>query len=144
MFRHIAMNYIKILLSGILVWFGVSISFYVLSFVPLANSSYPLQALLVMLLIIFYANESAKLYYKNGSEIHGLVIGIIMSITALLLDIIITVPLFEIPNGRSYQHFFSNPALWVLASLHILTVYFYWRNKIRVKSSNINCIKRTA
>ncbi|MBF4515545.1 DUF5367 family protein [Flavobacterium sp. ANB] len=125
------MNYVKILLPGILVWIAVSISFYILSFVPLVNSSFPLQAALVMLLIIFYANESAKIYYKSGSKIHGFVIGITMSIIVLLLDIIITVPFFEIPNGRSYHHFFSNPVLWILVSLNILTVYFYWRNQVR-------------
>lgn len=126
------MNYLKILLPGILVWIAVSISFYILSFVPLVNSSFPLQALLVMMLIVFYANESAKLYYKTGLKIHGLVIGIIMSFMGLLLDILITVPFFEIPNGRNYQTFFSNPVLWILICLNTLTVYFYWRTKIKI------------
>jgi hypothetical protein len=77
------------------------------------------------------ANESTKLYYKTRSKIHGFVIGIIISKIALLLNIFITVPFFEIPNGRNYQSFFSNPLLWILVSLNILTVYLYWRNEIK-------------
>ncbi|TDO83058.1 hypothetical protein EV143_102322 [Flavobacterium chryseum] len=99
------MNYLKILLPGILVWISVSISFYILSFVPLVNSSLNLQAALVMMLLVFYANESAKFYYKTGRKTHGFVIGLIMSLTALLLDILITVPFIEIPNGEIIKLF---------------------------------------
>ncbi|WP_456312513.1 DUF5367 family protein [Pseudomonas shirazensis] len=127
------MKYLKILFPGLLLWFCISISFYILSFVPLVNSSYKLQVALVMMLTVIYTNEIAKFYYKDDQRFHGLVIGLIMSITALLLDILITIPFIEIPSGRNYQSFFSNPVVWILCALNIITVYFYWRNKVKIK-----------
>lgn len=84
-----------------------------------------------MVFIVLYANESALFYYKSGIKLHGLLLGIIMSLTALLLDALITVPFIEIPNGRSYYSFFSSPAIWILASINSITVYCFWRMKIK-------------
>ncbi|WP_131494911.1 DUF5367 family protein [Flavobacterium sp. MEB061] len=86
-----------------------------------------------MIFIVLYANESALFYYKNGIKLHGLLLGIIMSLTALLLDALITVPFIEIPNGGNYYSFFSSPVLWILASINSITVYCFWRMKIKSK-----------
>ena len=125
------MKYLKILLPGIFVWLCVSFTFYILGFVPLINGSFKSQAVIVMVFIVLYANESALFYYKSGIKLHGLLLGIIMSLTALLLDALITVPFIEIPNGRSYYSFFSSPAIWILASINSITVYCFWRMKIK-------------
>jgi len=127
------MKYLKILLPGTIVWLCVSVSFYILSFVPLINGSFKSQAIIVMIFIVLYANESALFYYKKGIKLHGLLLGIIMSLTALLLDALITVPFIEIPNGRSYYSFFSSSVLWILASINSITVYCFWRMKIKSK-----------
>ena len=87
-----------------------------------------------MILIILYANESALLYYNNGIKIHGLALGMIMSLTALFLDVLITVPFVEIPNGVTYNSFFSSPVLWILATINCVTVYCFWRIKIKHKA----------
>lgn len=64
----------------------------------------------------------------------GLQLGIIMSLTALFLDIIITVPFVEIPNGRSYESFFTSPVLWILAFVNAFSV-FLWKKGNKVKKS---------
>ena len=84
-----------------------------------------------MIFIVLYANESALLYYKNGIKIHGLALGMIMSLTALFLDVLITVPFVEIPIGGTYHSFFSSPILWILATINCVTVYCFWRIKIK-------------
>jgi hypothetical protein len=84
-------------------------------------------------MIILYSSTGAYFYYKNGSKTNGLTLGIVMSLTALILDALITVPYVEIPNGRSYQSFFSSPFLWLLALVNVITVYSLWRVKIRAK-----------
>jgi len=127
------MKYLKILLPGTIVWLCVSVSFYVLSFVPLINGSFKSQAVIVMIFIVLYANESALFYYKKGIKLHGLLLGMIMSLTALVLDALITVPFIEIPNGRSYYSFFSSSVLWILAGINSITVYCFWRMKIKSK-----------
>lgn len=125
------MKYLKILLPGIFVWLCISVSFYILDFVPLINGSFKSKAVIIMIFIVLYANESALFYYKNGIKLHGLLLGMIMSLTALLLDALITVPFIEIPNGRSYYSFFGSPVLWILAGINSITVYCFWRMKIK-------------
>jgi len=72
-------------------------------------------------------------YYKKGNKIHGLLLGIIMSVTVLILDALITVPFVEILNGETYQSFFSSTVVWILAIINLITVYCFWRIKIKKK-----------
>jgi hypothetical protein len=120
------MKYIRALFSGILVWFAVSISFYILEQIPVVKNSFFLQSVIVAICIAFFAIVAAKFYYLKNYKMSGLQLGIIMSLTALFLDVIITVPFVEIPNGRSYESFFTSPVLWVLAFLNAISV-FLWR-----------------
>ncbi|RED23682.1 hypothetical protein BD847_2745 [Flavobacterium cutihirudinis] len=123
------MNYFRAILSGLIVWICVSLSFYILDQIPFIKEFFWLQSLIAMFGIIFFGILGAKIYYKKVSKTNGLLLGIAMSITALVLDILITVPFVEIPNGRSYYSFFSSPILWILATINVLSVYFYWKKK---------------
>jgi hypothetical protein len=124
------MNYSRAIVSGLIVWLCVSVSFYVLEHIPVINKSYNTQIIIIGLLILLYAWIAAGFYYKKGDKTPGLQVGIIISLTAILLDIAITVPLVEIPKGNSYQDFFSSPALWILSILNALTVFFYWKRTV--------------
>ena len=126
------MNYIKALFSGFLVWLCLIFSFYVLENIPMMKNFFVGQALIITIAIVFYAVGSAALYYKKENKPNGFLLGMAMSATALLLDVFITVPRFEIPKGGSYLSFFSSPFLWLLVSVTVLSVYFYWRKKIRI------------
>ncbi|WP_166924038.1 DUF5367 family protein [Flavobacterium poyangense] len=127
------MNYYKILVPGIFVWICVSLSFALLELIPILKNHFNIQALIVMILIVLYAFTGSFFYYKNGSKTNGLLLGLTMSFTALLLDVLITVPFVEIPNGRTYESFFSSPFLWLLVFLNSATVYCYWKVKIQPK-----------
>jgi hypothetical protein len=120
------------IVSGLFVWICVILSFYALELIPLLEDSFSAQALIVMICILLYAFLGAKFYYKKGYQTNGITTGILMSGTALLLDVFITVPFIEIPNGRSYQSFFSSPVLWILVLITVFTVYFYWRKNIKI------------
>jgi hypothetical protein len=127
------MNYLKILLPGIFVWLCLSISFYISEQFPVLKNNFNIQAIIILIMIILYSSTGAYFYYKNGSKTNGLTLGIVMSLTALILDALITVPYVEIPNGRSYQSFFLSPFLWLLALVNVITVYSLWRIKVRAK-----------
>jgi hypothetical protein len=127
------MNYVKILLPGIFVWLCLSISFYISEQFPVLKNNFNIQAIIILIMIILYSSTGAYFYYKNGAKTNGLTLGIVMSLTALILDALITVPYVEIPNGRSYQSFFSSPFLWLLALVNVITVYSLWRVKMRAK-----------
>lgn len=128
------MNYPRALFSGFLVWILVSISFYVLDQIPFIKDFFWWQSLIVMFGIVFFGILGAKIYYKKTFQTNGLSLGIVMSAIALILDIFITVPFVEIPNGRNYYTFFTSPVLWLLATINALSVYFYWKKKINLRS----------
>jgi hypothetical protein len=91
-----------------------------------------LQALIVAVLIIPFAIFGASVYYKNGNNDNGFVLGIKMVITALILDALITVPFVVIPTGGSYLSFYTFPLLWLLVAVNMATVYLYWKLKVKV------------
>ena len=119
------MNYPRAILAGVIAWLCVVITFYVLEHIPFFKESETVQAFIAAFTIIFYAWFSAWLYYKKAVKKSGLQTGIVITGTALLLDVLVTVPLIEIPKGSSYQAFFSNPLLWILALINVLTVFVY-------------------
>lgn len=48
------------------------------------------------------------LYYKSGDKLNGFALGLVMLITGIVLDLIVTVPLFILPQGGGYSTYFSN------------------------------------
>jgi hypothetical protein len=127
------MNYIRAIQSGVFVWMLVITTFTVLGLMSGTRDSFLLQSIIVSFLMFGYATLGAILYYKKGNREHGVSVGLIISTTALTLDVLITVPFFEIPAGRSYQSFFTSPVLWVLVVINILTVYVYYLLSVKVK-----------
>lgn len=117
--------------TGALIWLFVFTTFSLLGYVPTIKDSLNHQTLIVALLIIPYALFGTSIYYKNGNKVHGLVSATIMSLTAILLDVLITVPLVEIPKGGSYIRFFTYPLFWLLVAINTSTVYLYWIFKIK-------------
>jgi hypothetical protein len=127
------MKYIRAIFSGILVWFAVSLSFYILEQIPVVKDYFFWQSVIMAILIVFFAIGAAKFYYLKKYKMSGLQLGIIMSFTALFLDVIITVPFVEIPNGRSYESFFTSPVLWILAFVNAVSI-FIWRKQNNKKT----------
>lgn len=125
------MKHFRAISIGAMVWGLTFISFAILGFVPSIKDSLYLQALVVSILIVPFAILGASIFYRNGNKENGMTIGIIMALTALILDALITVPVIEIPKGGSYQSFYSFPLLWFLVLTNITTVYFFWKIKIR-------------
>lgn len=128
------MKTIRTLAVGSLIWALVFTSFAVLDGLPSLKGNVDSQALIISFLMIPFATLGTYIYYKNGNKDHGFKIALIMALTALALDALVTVPLLEIPQGRSYQSFFSYPQLWLLVLLNMLTIYLYWRLKVQTKT----------
>jgi hypothetical protein len=121
----------RAILAGSLVWFFVFSVFAVFSFVPSIKDSALLQALIIGILIIPFAIFGTTFYYKKGDDTNGLTIGFVMIVTALILDVLITVPLVEIPyNNSSYKAFFTNPLLWMLVVENLAVIFLYWKFKL--------------
>lgn len=121
------MNYLRAVLSGTIAWLCIVITFYVLENIPFFKASLIVQVIIAAFAIVFYAWSAAWFYYKKAEKKLGLQVGIVITATALILDVLITVPLIEIPKGSSYEAFFSNPLLWILAVVNVTTVFAYWK-----------------
>ncbi|WP_163410510.1 DUF5367 family protein [Flavobacterium ajazii] len=129
------MNYPRALLAGVIAWLCVVMTFYVLEHIPFFKESETVQAFIAAFTIIFYAWSAAWFYYKKAAKKSGLKAGIVITGTALLLDLLVTVPFIEIPKGNGYQTFFSNPLLWILAVINVFTVYVYLKRNTSVSQN---------
>ncbi|MCU0437876.1 MAG: DUF5367 domain-containing protein [Raineya sp.] len=125
------MKNFRAILTGALIWLFIFITFAILGYIPTIKDSLNQQTLIVAIFIVPFALFGASIFYKNGNKVHGLISGTIMSVTAIILDALITVPFVEIPKGGSYASFFTFPLFWLLVTINTVTVYLYWFFKIK-------------
>ena len=86
------------------------------------------QANLVLAIaIIPAAMLGARFYYRQGHKTNGFVLGASMFTIAMILDALITVPVFIIPAGGNHISFFTDPGFWMIGMEYILAVVVYWR-----------------
>ena len=125
------MNSIKAIIIALLIWV-VGVSFFSLSYaMPLLNNV-ELQANLTLAIILIPTVwVGTRLYYRWGKQIHGLKVGVIILLTLISMDALITVPYFIIPYGGSYQEFFGAASFWLIAMECLLVIYLYWRSNIK-------------
>lgn len=112
------------IVCGMFVWI-LGVSFYLLSFyVPILDNT-ELQSNVVLALgIIPSACLGTYLFYTK-SYIKPSVLGLTFVIVATLLDVIITVPVFLIPNGGSYSEFFGDPMFYtIIVEFYFIVFYF--------------------
>jgi hypothetical protein len=131
------MTKIRAILVGSLIWLMIFSTFTVLSYIPNIKDSALQQFLIVALLAIPFTILGASIFYKNRNKANGFLIGLIIVITALTLDVLITVPFTIIPNQGTYHSFFTSKFLWILVAEVVTIVYFYWKLKIKTKLQNI-------
>ena len=81
-----------------------------------------------MIPIVFFG---ASYYYKNRDKINGFILGGVMLATGIILDIIITMPLFIIPQGISYVKFFLNSLALIGYAEFIILAGLYWLKKVK-------------
>ena len=67
----------------------------------------------------------ARYYYKKGSQTPGYRLAAIMVFTAVVLDAMITVPVFFLPIGVTYGVFFGGGEFWVLIAEYAGIVMWY-------------------
>lgn len=127
------MKQLKAILIALFIW-GFGVSIYVMSFyVPLLTDAEKQANLLLSISVIPLVWFGAKQYYKKEEMTHGFWLGQAFFLTSALLDALITVPVFIIPNGGSYLQFYSDPGFWFIGFefLAVVTLYYYRETKRR-------------
>ncbi len=119
------MNKIRAVLSGIILWIMIFSLYTLISFIPLFRQSIILQNSIVFIGVIIFVYFSVLFYFRKGKKISGLMLAILMIITALGLDALVTVPMVMIPQGIGYKIFYATPFLWLMvAEILMFTVLF--------------------
>ena len=117
----------SVIISSLLVWLLGLIAYSVSHFIPIMDDS-ELQANWVLAIaVIPLAGLGAHLYYRKGHQTDGFKLGIAMFLVAMLLDALITVPVFVIPDGGNHLSFFTDLGFWIIALEYIGVVVVYWK-----------------
>ena len=104
-------------------------------FVPLMEDQELQANLVLMVAIIPVVLLGAHLYYRRGHVTHGLPLGIVMFMGAMVLDAIITVPLFIMPGGGDHRSFFGDPGFWLIGVEYVALVIIYSKIRLREPSA---------
>lgn len=122
------------IVCAMLVWL-LGVSFYLISFyVPVLENTELQSNITLALAIIPSSCLGTYLFYKK-SYIKPTALALTFVIVAIVLDVLITVPVFIIPNGGSYSDFFGDPMFYTLVvEFYFIVLYFgkYLTKKIKV------------
>lgn len=129
------LNFKDVLISSLVIYV-LGITAYLASFLFPLMEDPELQAnLILMIAIAPAALLGGHLYYRRGHWTHGFVLGCALFASAIVLDAVITVPLFIIPNGGNHISFFGDPGFWLIGFEYVAVVVAYW--KVRTINSQI-------
>lgn len=117
------MNLKRAILFGALLWVLIFVWWSILMFVPGLTET--IQYIIHFVLLIIAASYIASRYYKKKDKVNGFLLGLVFLVTGIILDAVITVPLFTIPQGTGYLDFFFNPLMLVGYVISVLTVGIY-------------------
>jgi hypothetical protein len=126
------MNALRALLVGALLWAVIFIEWSILLFAPVVKDMGDRQNFVHYVLLIPIVLFGAWLFYKNGNKTNGFLAGVLMLIAGIVLDALITVPLFAGPqNGVTHVEFFTSG--WMLIGFVelILISGLYWMKKVK-------------
>ncbi|QSE98793.1 DUF5367 family protein [Fulvivirga lutea] len=122
-----SLNLKQVVISSLVVYIIGITAFVGSYFVEILENANQQANYVLMLAIIPAALIGAYLYYRRGYQTNGFLLGTMMFLGAMLLDAIITVPVFIIPNGGDYLSFFGDPGFWLIAVEYISVVAAYWK-----------------
>ncbi|EZH75255.1 hypothetical protein ATO12_00320 [Aquimarina atlantica] len=112
------------IICAIVVWI-LGISFYLLSHsVPILENPERQSNIVLVLVIIPSAWLGTYVFYKyNYMKPSSLALTFVL--VAITLDVLVTVPVFVIPNGGSYSDFFGNPMFYTIVVEFYFTVLYF-------------------
>lgn len=109
---------------AVLVWV-LGVSFYLGSFyVPIIENPEKQANIILAIGIIPSAVLGSYLFYCKG-KMKPSKLAFMFVVTAVLLDVLITIPVFVMPEGGSYSEFFKNPMFYgIVLEFYLLVFYF--------------------
>jgi len=127
----------RIIYIGVVIWILAVLLYSSSFYLPILKDASTQANTVLFIAVMPLVWLGCHFYYKEDNQTHGIKVGQGMLLTSVLLDAIITVPLFEIPNGGSHYSFFTAPAFWIIAFefLLVATLYYYARVYPKLQTS---------
>ncbi len=119
--------------TGVLVWAAIFIEWSIIIFTPILKDLGNWQYLLHYILLFPIVYYSIQYYYKNKGKVNGFALGLVVLLVGVILDSIITVPLFTIPQGVGFVDFFFNPLMLIGYAELIMVSGYYWFKEVKKK-----------
>ena len=119
------MNYSRAIKTAVSVWIIGVVLFLLSSFLPLSGNPELQANLTLAIAFIPLGWFGAHYYYQRGTHTPAYQLALVMAITAALLDALITVPLFFMPNQIGYAEFFGALGFWLLMAEYTGIVMLY-------------------
>ena len=124
------MRHLRAIGIGIIIWI-VGVSVYNVSFyIPILENASQQANMGLFIVVIPLVWFGARQYYRKDSDTNGYWVGLTFFLVAAILDALITVPLFIIPNGGSYYEFFMDLGFWLIGMEFLTTATMYWYVKV--------------
>ena len=117
-------------ISSIVVYVLAILAFIGSFMVPIMEDPELQGNLALMIAMIPAGLWAAHLYYRRGHQTSGYALGFVMFLGAIILDALITVPVFVMPNGGDHLSFFGDPGFWLIGFEYIFVVAVYWHFKV--------------
>lgn len=112
------------IVCGVLVWI-LGVSLYLLSFYVSVIEDPNLQSNIVLVLAIIPSSCLGTYLFYRKNNIRPSSLALRFIIVATILDALITVPVFIIPNGGSYSEFFGDPMFYIIVvEFYFIVLYF--------------------
>lgn len=110
------MKTIRAIIIGIGIWITAIIAFIVSFSLPFTDNLELQSNIVLSIAIIPLVILGTKLYYKKYANANPFLVGLILFATVALLDALVTVPFFMMPNGLGYTDFFLSFSFWLIAA----------------------------
>jgi len=123
-------NYLKAVLSGVLVWVMIFVLWTLMDLVPALYDNLTLEWIIAFVLSIPIVVLAASLHHKEH-DMNGFLLGLIFVVVTIILDALITVPLLSAGEPLIYVEFFSDwvGGLWYAEILLITGIYEQIRHR---------------
>ena len=115
------MKWLNAIKYGAILWGMIFIEWSIIIFAPVLKNLGQWQFALHYIVLIPMALLAASKYYKKDKKVNGFLLGVVFLVTGIVLDAIITVPLFI---GGDYS-FFTETLMLVGFAEMILVVGLY-------------------
>jgi len=124
------MNSKRAIVSGVITWILGVFAYSAPYFLPFIENSERYINVVFPMAVVPAVMVGTYIYYRAGYKTNGFKLGATMVMVAIVLDALITVPLFIIPEGGNHFSFFTDPGFWLIAAEFVIVTAIYWRWRV--------------